>query len=289
MTGADGGPAFLGEYLVKSGLVSEQQLATAVALQEQVNWRLGTCATSLGFLTAEQVAEIHEAQKHTDMPFGRLAVKLGKLTRLQLEQAIEYQRFKHLLIGSALVESGAMNAEGLQQALEMFNAASGSSGAAATGTTVPQTRTVGDIYAVAQQELIQCTQRLLVRIANLRTKQSPGHSLSPGPDPNLSTRGVQLVGSARLDLWLSVSEKTVDVLAKALLPTSSPNRAPDSALGTLLEMICSQSVAALDKRGQQWTVGPLHLAWSESHANEVYVLRLLTPGHPAIEVRVVSG
>lgn len=287
MTGVGGGPAFLGEYLLKSGLISEQQLVAAVALQEQVNWRLGTCATSLGFLTAEQVAEIHEAQKQTDMPFGRLAVKLGKLTRLQLEQAIEYQRFKHLLIGNALVESGAMKAEALLRAIEMFNAASGESGT--MGAPALHAPTLDDNIGVAQQELIECAQRLLVRIANLRTKQSSWQPLDPGPSSNLNTNGVQLAGTSRLDLWLSMSEETTQVLANALWSTSSPHRAPDSALDTLLQMICNHSVAALDKRGQQWTVGPVHRMWSQSHSREGCMVLLLTPDHPAIEVRVVRA
>jgi len=271
-------PVFLGEYLVQFGFVTKEQLAEAVAIQTASNMRLGACAVALGHLTEADVALIHDAQRQTDLPFGRLAVKLGKLSRLQLEGSLEYQRFRHLRIGDALVKSGAIAAPLLLQALQAF------SDFAPSSKRQPPT----DALAIAQNELVECSARLLLRIGNLRTKPSPWEPIDSGPNPKLYTTGIELIGTAKLGLWMSMAPQTATVLAKGLLPGfDDPHLVGHDAMDELVNMICGHTVAALESRGQQWKNSPPRRAWPELRSENGGIVLLFVLDHPAIELRIV--
>jgi hypothetical protein len=271
-------PVFLGEYLVQFGFVTKEQLEAAVVIQTATNMRLGACAVALGHLSEADVIQIHEAQRQTDLPFGRLAVKLGKLTRVQLEASLEYQRFRHLRIGDALVKSGAIAAPLLLQALQAFSDIAPSS----------KRQSPTDAIAIAQNELVECSARLLLRIGNLRTKPSPWEPMDSGPDPKLYTTGIELIGATKMGLWISMAPQTATVLARGLLPGfDDPHLVGHDALDELVNMICGHTVAALETRGQQWKNSPPRRAWPELRSGNGGIVLLFVLDHPAIELRVV--
>lgn len=270
-------PVFLGEYLVRLGFVTEPQLAAALALQKEVNLKLGECAVDLGFLSRADALAVYEAQRTNDVTFGVLAVKLGKLTRLQLEQALEYQRFKHLRIGEALVKLGAISAPLLEQAAKAFEDL----------WPKPAAKTAAEPASkVAESELVDCTQRLLVRVAGLRTKQTPWEPLDAGPRVDLLTTGIQLNGRARLGLWISVSRVTGAALAKGLLPGFEGHDVGHLALDELVNMVCGHAVSALEKVGLHWSNCPPKRGWPELHTQTGHVVTLVAPDDERLELRV---
>jgi hypothetical protein len=77
----------LGALLLGSNLVTEEELAQALAEQETTGERLGAVVTRLGFVSGPALREMLLLQEHW-RPIGRLLIENGLLTQAQLEDAL---------------------------------------------------------------------------------------------------------------------------------------------------------------------------------------------------------
>ncbi len=122
---------FLGQFLVRKGLVTEEQLLDAVGYQKSTNELIGVLAVKRNFLTPEQVDEILDRQREADLPFGQIALERGLMTQKQLQELLTAQNAGYVFLGEALIAKGhltsdqfvkATNEYGkLQQAIQRYN------------------------------------------------------------------------------------------------------------------------------------------------------------------------
>lgn len=112
--------AFLGQYLVGNGFISEAQLVEAVHLQKQNNSLVGTIAFDQGFLDSEQLDYLLRRQVQVDERIGKLAVQEGFLTDEQLETVLSIQGENHIFLGESLVRLGTLDHETLNGAIGRF-------------------------------------------------------------------------------------------------------------------------------------------------------------------------
>ena len=75
---------FFGQFLVKEGAITVEQLREALDLMASENLRLGQVAVEQGLLSESEANDINREQRYTDKPFGSIAVKLGLITAVQL-------------------------------------------------------------------------------------------------------------------------------------------------------------------------------------------------------------
>ncbi len=108
---------FFGQYLLRTGRVTEAQLAEALAFQDVRNRRLGAWAVERGLLTEEQTRELHNIQRHQDRLFGQLAVERGHLDAGMLTELLTLQSVGHMFLGEALITLGHLRPEGFVQAM----------------------------------------------------------------------------------------------------------------------------------------------------------------------------
>ena len=73
-----------GKYLVKKGLLTEDEYRDAIQKHLSVRVPIGTIAIAEGLLTEAQVEEIHRQQKQFDKLFGDIAVEKGYMTEVCL-------------------------------------------------------------------------------------------------------------------------------------------------------------------------------------------------------------
>ena len=73
-----------GDYLVKTGRLSAEQLQTVFESQKKVRVKLGLIAVSEGMLTLDQADAINRLQQTMDKRFGDIAVEKGYLTDAQV-------------------------------------------------------------------------------------------------------------------------------------------------------------------------------------------------------------
>lgn len=120
---------FFGNYLLNKGLVSPDNLASALADQKNTRLKLGVLAINAGLMTAEQVDKVHAEQQRVDKRIGDLMVEMGFVTRDQIEELFKTQPSGHLLLGQALVDKGYMSNAQFEEALNSYKAENGISDA----------------------------------------------------------------------------------------------------------------------------------------------------------------
>lgn len=125
----------LGALLVEKGLLSAEQVETALAAQRKSGQPLGELLVSYGWITAEALtlalAEQHGVELQAPQgssegnrvrpaswrPLGRVLIELGALDEAELEEALAEQRASSKPLGRVLVESGRVSATALAEAL----------------------------------------------------------------------------------------------------------------------------------------------------------------------------
>ena len=108
-----------GEYLLKKGLVTKEQLLQAIEHQKN-NWApIGKVAITKKLITIKQVFEILDKQVDSPKKFGEIAVDLGYLTPEDVDRLLVIQRETNPHIGEVLVTLKYLNHEVLVK--EVFN------------------------------------------------------------------------------------------------------------------------------------------------------------------------
>ncbi|WP_102271959.1 hypothetical protein [Cytobacillus massiliigabonensis] len=111
---------YFGHYLLNNGLLTADQLKTALDLQKTTHVKFGVIAVDEGLLTFKQVEEIHEKQKQQDKRFGEIAVDLGFLSNEQVEHMLSSQKKNHLLLAQAVVDQNYLSIEEFTNALNEY-------------------------------------------------------------------------------------------------------------------------------------------------------------------------
>lgn len=92
----------LGDRLVAEGLVTPEQLETAMERQQKFGGRLGDILVELGFTPRERIAPILH-QQGSKGRLGDMLVETGAITKDQLDRALEFQRKSGGLLGDILM------------------------------------------------------------------------------------------------------------------------------------------------------------------------------------------
>jgi len=111
---------YFGHYLLNHGLLSSEQLESALEKQKSIHLKLGVIAVDDGILTPVQVEEIHEKQKLQDKRFGEIGVELGYLTEEQVEKLLSVQKSSHLLLAQAIIDENYMTYDSFANALNEY-------------------------------------------------------------------------------------------------------------------------------------------------------------------------
>lgn len=112
--------AFLGQYLVGNGLITEAELAQAIHLQRENNALVGTIALDRGFLDRTQLNHLVRRQVEVDERIGKLAIEEGFMNEEQLSDVLSTQGENHVFLGESLVRMGTISREILANALNRF-------------------------------------------------------------------------------------------------------------------------------------------------------------------------
>ena len=111
---------FLGQFLVKKGLVSQKALEDALKHQKKINRPIGALAVEKQYLTQNQVNEILGEQKKYDKCFGQIALEKNYLTEDQLNELLAVQMNNNILLGEALLDKGHITHDDFVEAINEF-------------------------------------------------------------------------------------------------------------------------------------------------------------------------
>ncbi len=115
----------LGNYLVEEGVMTKEQLAHAISVQEKIRVKLGLIAVSEGMLTLDQADAINRMQQTMDKRFGDIAVEKGYLTEAQVESLLKMQGNEFLTFAQTLVDEGIVTMDKIQLVLRSYQVENG--------------------------------------------------------------------------------------------------------------------------------------------------------------------
>ncbi|MFW5735030.1 MAG: hypothetical protein ACOCWR_08230 [Oceanidesulfovibrio sp.] len=113
--------SFLGQFLMRKGLVNEEQLLEAVGYQKGVNELIGDLAVRREYLAPNDVEAILRSQRESELPFGQIAVEQGRLTEAQRESLVQAQAMGYVFLGEALLANGFLTALEFVEAINEFS------------------------------------------------------------------------------------------------------------------------------------------------------------------------
>ena len=113
---------YFGNYLVKNGVITEEQLESILRSQKSSRVKMGLIAVSEKMLTARQTYEINMLQVTLDKRFGDIAIEKGYLTPEQVNKIISLQGNPYLLFIQNLTEKNLTTLEEIETYIQRFKA-----------------------------------------------------------------------------------------------------------------------------------------------------------------------
>lgn len=114
-----------GKYLVKKGILTEEEYREAIQKHLSIRVPIGTIAVAEGLLTETQAEEIHRQQKQFDKLFGDIAIEKGYLDAAQVESLLRKQGNPYLQFLEVLLESGKLTISQMDTEFESFQKENG--------------------------------------------------------------------------------------------------------------------------------------------------------------------
>ena len=109
-----------GNYFVRAGRISKEQLADVISYESTVRVKLGLIAVSEKLMTKEQADEVNQLQTIMDKRFGDIAVEKGYLTEDEVEQLLKKQGNIYMLFVQTLIDKEYMTLEEIDDALKAY-------------------------------------------------------------------------------------------------------------------------------------------------------------------------
>lgn len=115
----------LGNYLVRTGKITKEQLREILDSAGKVRVKLGLIAVAEGYMTAAEAEEVNRLQAVMDKRFGEIAVENGYLTNDQFGTILKKQGDEYMVFLQTLVDMNIMGMDDAEKILAEFCKAEG--------------------------------------------------------------------------------------------------------------------------------------------------------------------
>lgn len=115
----------LGNYLVGSGKLTDEQLEVVVEQLDKIRVKLGLIAVAEGMMTLAQAEEVNRLQSVMDKRFGDIAVEKGYLTDDQIGNLLKAQGNTYMSFVQSLVNEGFVKMEEIDTLFEGYRVENG--------------------------------------------------------------------------------------------------------------------------------------------------------------------
>lgn len=155
-----------GKYLVKKGMLTEEEYRDAIKKHLSIRVPVGTIAVAEGLLTEAQTEEIHRLQKQFDKLFGDIAVEKGYLNQEQVQELLRKQGNPYLQFLEVLLESGKLTISQMDAEFAAFQKESGFSDAEIKALKQDDFERLVPIYAFSSKPYVTNLVCLVLRNIN---------------------------------------------------------------------------------------------------------------------------
>ncbi|MEI6305818.1 MAG: hypothetical protein WCP33_03255 [Deltaproteobacteria bacterium] len=236
---------FFGQYLVENGVITSEQLANALGMQEFSNCSFGEIANRMGILSSEEIIRINRLQQTEDLLFGEAAIQLGLLSVEQEKVILASQKENHLFIGEALTATGCISAEQLVKHLNNFEQVQ--NGNKTSGLDIP--------HVVPFPELCRCigelSHKILSRVARIKFKPDVCE-VATKIDGNNMAIIIEFTGDVSFSYIMTFPRQIRSKIAIEILNTNEyifEKRSLDSSVLEFARIICDTIISKAQQIG----------------------------------------
>lgn len=136
-------PILFGRFLILSGLVTEDDMVVAAAVQRDLNASPLLTLLEQGILTVDALGRARRYQREHMVPFCQATEALGIMSAQDCAAALDAAAGHRMQIGDVLVRQGKISREQLEAALRQHRRHQESRGAERTAEDHPATRRTG--------------------------------------------------------------------------------------------------------------------------------------------------
>jgi hypothetical protein len=180
--------SIIGNYLMESGRITQQQFRAALDKMDAVRVKLGLIAVSEGFMTFAQAEEVNRLQAICDKRFGDIAVEKGYLTDEQVGKLLKRQGDAYLTFIQALENDNLITIGEVSNVMEEFK-----QNKCLTNTELEDIKSddvdkIVDVYlpeeAKDYEQLIAVAMKTLIRLVDrhasiVKTEMKPVQATAP--------------------------------------------------------------------------------------------------------------
>ena len=155
-----------GKYLVKKGILTEEEYEAAIKEHFGRRVKIGTIAMAEGLLTQAQVDDIHRQQRQFDKFFGDIAIENQILTKEQVEELLAKQGNPYLQFLEVLLDTGKITISQMDHEFAAFQKENGFSDEDMQALKHDDFESLVPIYAFSAKPYVTDLASLILRNIN---------------------------------------------------------------------------------------------------------------------------
>lgn len=250
----------LGNYLVESGRLTDEQLQKAIAKQNEVRVKMGLIAVAEGMMTSEQAEEVNRLQATMDKRFGDIAVEKGYLTDEQIGNLLKKQGNAYMSFAQVLVDEGFVGLQELDTIMDEFQQKNGFSRSEMEDLKSDEPERVVPLFlppeAMVYNEVVSIVVKTLIRCAdrNVYIGKAVWHDetcVSVGAFQKTVDYSAPVDGFTSIELGITEGDGGLAKIAALFCKEEEPLDEEDmlDASGELLNCISGLYATALSRKG----------------------------------------
>lgn len=114
-------PLFFGRFLVDQQFITDEELATTLQIQLEINDAFIATVLECGLISMEQFRRIRNHQREKGMEFEEALRDLGLADKEEMQAIFECAREKSIRLGEIIVKRNILTQAQMNEALELFS------------------------------------------------------------------------------------------------------------------------------------------------------------------------
>lgn len=273
-----------GKYLVKKGLLTEEEYKDAIKEHFGRRVKIGTIAMAEGLLSQEQVDDIHRQQRQFDKFFGDIAIENQMLTKEQVEELLAKQGNPYLQFLEVLLDTGKITISQMDQEFAAFQKDNGFSDEDMQALKHDDFESLVPIYAFSAKPYVTDLASLVLRNINRFVSRDfyIGKIEHVGRMDYKCLAGQELVGEHNVALAI-MGEEQWDAFLKVASACAEENftRVEEDALDAACEFInCCNGlfVSRMSEKNVELDMEPVYAFEDQEIYGEVYLVPIFIEG-----------
>jgi len=241
--------SFFGQFLVRTHVVSGDELTHALRLMDDRNASFLEVATARGFIGDDQADELSQTACFSPLTMADVAIRSGAVTSAQSREIIQALGETRLRLGEALVELGFLDEAALQASLQAFNTQGSAKARVYHG--LPDGLRDNPLSAL----VVEFLPRIIERMTGLKVKVGVGEPIV-GQEIFGNGGMIKIFGQEAVEIGLYGDDEFAVGLFRAVLGDEADSMEPipellGDSVGEVLNTIAGHALMAIEQQDKR--------------------------------------